>query len=435
MDSTHEDQARALTRAKWLATGLLLAVAAVFAATYAVPRSLAVECVRAMAEAAMVGALADWFAVSALFRRIPLPFVQRHTDIIARNKVRIGGNLASFVRDEFLDAPSLVTMIRRHDPAHLLGQWLTSPGNAQLLARQMSRLALSALDTVEDERIQRFMNDAARTLIGQIDLSRTMAMALEALTHNGRHQALLDDLLNRLAAMVREPQTRTFIAETIVQWIKREHPLKEKVLPTDWLSDKGAGAIAQAIENLLAEVAGNPTHQLRGTLDGAVQRLVERLQSDPEWAERGMAIRDYLQNDATLGRYVQTLWTSLRERLQRDLADEESEVSRKVAAMGEWLGLSLAGDPALRLRLNVRLELWAAQWAPDLSQFVAEHIRNTVDRWDAKELARLVELHIGSDLQYIRINGTVVGGFIGLLLFVLSHADDLAQGLRTLVAD
>src|SRR4051812_44408519 len=106
MDSNHEDQARALTRAKWLATGLLLAGAAVFAATYAVPRSLAVECVRAVAEAAMVGALADWFAVSALFRRIPLPFVQRHTDIIARNKVRIGGNLASFVRDEFLDAPS-----------------------------------------------------------------------------------------------------------------------------------------------------------------------------------------------------------------------------------------------------------------------------------------------------------------------------------------
>ncbi|WCM93705.1 DUF445 domain-containing protein [Acidovorax sp. NCPPB 2350] len=424
------ERAVLLARSKWLATGLLLAVAAVFAATYAFPPSLAVECIRAMSEAAMVGALADWFAVSALFRRIPLPWVQRHTDIIARNKDRIGGNLAVFVRDKFLDAPTLVTLIRRHDPADMLAQWLTSPGNAQLLGRQVARLALAALDTVEDARIQRFMNQAARALVGQLDLSRTMAAALETLTHGGRHQVLLDDLLARVTLLLRAPETRTFIAETIVQWIKREHPLKEKVLPTDWLSGKGAGAIAQAIDSLLAEVASDPSHQLRGTLDTAVQRLVARLQTDPEWERRGHELREYLQNDDTLGRYVQELWTGLRERLQKDLADEDSEVSRKVAAMGQWLGMALAGDPALRVRLNVRLQIWATQVAPDLSQFVAEHIRSTVDRWDAKEMARLVELHIGSDLQFIRINGTVVGGLIGLLLFALSHVPELVQGVQ-----
>lgn len=426
------EHALALARSKWLATGLLLAVTAVFAATYAFPPSLAVECVRAMAEAAMVGALADWFAVSALFRRIPLPWVQRHTDIIARNKERIGGNLATFVRDKFLDAPSLVNLIRRHDPADMLAQWLTSRGNAQLLGRQVARLALAALDTVEDARIQRFMNQAARALVGQLDLSRTMAAALEALTHNGRHQVLLDDVLGRVTLLLRAPETRTFIAEAIVQWIRREHPLKEKVLPTDWLGGKGAGAIAQAIDSLLAEVASDPSHQLRSALDAAVQRLIERLQSDPEWERRGLELREYLQNDETLGRYVQDLWTSLRERLQKDLSDENSEVSRKVAAMGQWLGMALAGDPALRVRLNVRLQLWATQVAPDLSQFVAEHIRNTVDRWDAREMARLVELHIGSDLQYIRINGTVVGGLIGLVLFALSHASEIAHGLGSL---
>ncbi|SFD79461.1 DUF445 domain-containing protein [Paracidovorax konjaci] len=424
------ERALALAHSKWLASGLLLAVTAVFAATYAFPPSLLVECIRAMAEAAMVGALADWFAVSALFRRIPLPWVQRHTNIIARNKDRIGGNLAAFVRDKFLDAPSLVTLIQRHDPADMLAQWLTSSGNAQLLGRQVARLALAALDTVEDARIQRFMNQAARALVGQLDLSRTMAAALETLTHGGRHQVLLDDVLSRVTVLLRSPETRTFIAEAIVQWIKREHPLKEKVLPTDWLSGKGAGAIAQAIDSLLAEVASDPDHQLRTALDAAVQRLIVRLQTDPEWERRGLELREYLQNDETLGRYVQDLWTNLRERLQDDLANEDSEVSRKVAAMGQWLGMALAGDPALRVRLNVRLQLWATQVAPDLSQFVAEHIRNTVDRWDAKEMARLVELHIGSDLQYIRINGTVVGGLIGLVLFALSHAQELAQGVQ-----
>ncbi|MDR6213075.1 DUF445 domain-containing protein [Paracidovorax wautersii] len=425
MQAAQKNHEALLRRAKWQASGLLLAVVAVFALTYLFPRGLAVEGVRAVAEAAMVGALADWFAVSALFRRIPLPGLQRHTDIIARNKDRIGGNLSEFVRDEFLDGPSLVAMIRRHDPADMLAKWLTSAGNAGLLGRQVARLALAALDTVEDVKIQELLAQALRSLIGRLDLSRSMGAALGALTHNGRHQALLDDLLGRLGTMLQSAETRTFIADTLVQWIKREHPLKQKVLPTDWLGSKGAGAIAHAIESLLQEVAKDPQHQLRDTLDATVQRLVQRLQSDPDWGRRGEEIRLYLLNDQTLGAYVQELWGSLRASLQRDLHDESSEISRKVADMGQWLGMSLAGDAALRVRLNVRLELWAAQWAPDVAQSVAEHIRATVQRWDAQEMAHLVELHIGRDLQYIRINGTVVGGLIGLVLFALSHAREL----------
>lgn len=415
------NHAALLRRAKWQASGLLIGVVAVFALTYAFPRGLVVDCVRAVAEAAMVGALADWFAVSALFRRIPLPWLQRHTDIIARNKDRIGGNLSEFVRDEFLDAPSLVSMIRRHDPADMLAQWLTAPANAGLLGRQVARLALAALDTVEDTKIQSLLSDAARALIGKLDLSKSMGAMLGALTHNGRHQALLDDLLARLGTMLQSAETRTFIADTLVQWIKREHPLKQKVLPTDWLGSKGASAIAHAIESLLKEVANDPDHQLRDTLDAALQRLVDRLQSDPEWGRRGEEIRSYLQNDATLAHYVQDLWATVRANLYRDLRDEQSAVSQKVAAMGQWLGMSLAGDAALRVRLNVRLELWAAQWAPDVAQSVAEHIHATVQRWDAREMAQLVELHIGRDLQYIRINGTVVGGLIGLVLFTVSR--------------
>jgi len=423
--ATRQDHEALLRRAKLQATGLLLLVVAVFAATYAFPRGLAVDCVRAVAEAAMVGALADWFAVSALFRRIPLPWVSGHTDIIARNKDRIGANLAEFVREEFLDGPSLVSMIRRHDPADMLAQWLTAPSNAGLLGRQVARLAAAALDTVEDSKIQELLGQAVRALIGRIDLSKSMGAALGALTQGGRHQALLDDLLQRLGTMLQSTETRTFIADTLMQWIKREHPLKQKVLPTDWLSTKGAGAIAHAIESLLEEVAKDPHHQLRDTLDSAVERLIGRLQSDPDWARRGEEMRAYLQGDPKLGAYVAELWGQARQALHRDLNDEQSQVSRQVTAMGQWLGMSLAGDAALRVRLNVRLELWAAQWAPDVAQSVAEHIRSTVQRWDGREMAHLAELHIGRDLQYIRINGTVVGGMIGLVLFALSHAREL----------
>jgi uncharacterized membrane-anchored protein YjiN (DUF445 family) len=423
------DHAAALRNAKRKATGLLGLVVVVFALTFALPESLGMRCLRAVAEAAMVGALADWFAVSALFRRVPLPWLHRHTDIVARNKDRIGGNLAEFVRDKFLDAPSLVGMIRRHNPADMLAQWLAAPANASLLGRQVARLGLTVLDTVEDEKIQHFISRAARALIGQIDLSHGMASALAALTYQGRHQVLLDDLIARLATLVQSPETRAFIADTLVQWIKREHPLKEKVLPTDWLGGKGADAIAHAIDTLLREVAEDREHRLREALDGALQRLIERLQTDPDWARRGEEVRGYLQNDAVVGAYVRDLWTGLRETLRRDLADEQSVLARRVADMGRWLGESLAHDPALRVRFNVQLELWAAQWAPDVAQSVAEHIQATVQRWDAQEMARLVELHIGRDLQYIRINGTVVGGCIGLLLFVISHAKPLWAAL------
>ncbi|WP_425489657.1 DUF445 domain-containing protein [Diaphorobacter ruginosibacter] len=411
-----------LARAKWQATGLFIAVLVVFALTYAFPQNLWVECVRAMAEAAMIGALADWFAVSALFRRIPLPYLARHTNIIARNKDRIGENLSVFVRDRFLDAPSLVGMIRRHDPADLLAQWLTSPANAGLLGKQVARLISTALDTIEDEKIQELLNRAARALIGHLDISRGMAAALGALTHERRHQVLLDDLLVRLGSLLQSTDTRNFIAGTLVNWIKREHPLKQKVLPTDWLGGKGASAISHAVETLLVEVARDPNHQLRDTLDTAIARLIERMQNDPDWERRGEEIRSYLQNDEALGSYVHDIWAELRRKLREDLQDEHSALARNVSQMGQWLGMSLAGDAALRHRLNVRLELWAAQWAPDVAQSVAEHIRATVQRWDAQEMAELVEQHIGSDLQYIRINGTIVGGLIGLVLFVISHA-------------
>ncbi|WP_246072652.1 DUF445 domain-containing protein [Extensimonas perlucida] len=424
------DQARALQKAKRQAGALLVLMAALFAASYALPRGLGADCLRAMAEAAIVGGLADWFAVSALFRRIPLPLLQRHTDIVVRNKERIGGNLARFVRDKFLDPPSLVALIRRNPPTALLAQWLNTPANAELLGRQLARLALAALEMVEDAQVQRLLRAAARTLIGQLDLTRSMAAVLQALTHEGRHQAVLDDLLERLAQLLRAEDTRAFIAATIVQWLKREHPLKEKVLPSEWLSDKGANAIAHAVESLLAEIARNPEHQLRDALDDALQRLIVRLQSDPAWERKGEEIRRYLQTDPTVGAYAESLWGGLRQRLQRDLADEHSALVRRIAGMGQWLGRALAGDALLRERLDAQLELWAVQWAPEVSQFFAQHIEGTVQRWDAREMAQLLELHLGPDLQHIRINGTLVGGLIGLLLFALSHAGALYAAMR-----
>ena len=415
-----ESATLALRRAKRQALGLLLLVTAVFIATSVVERGLWLNAVKAMAEAAMVGALADWFAVVALFRR-PLGLPIPHTAVVARNQARIGRNLATFVRDKFLDVPSLVSLIRRHDPAERLAQWLTAPGNAALLGHQAKRLALAALEAVQDAQMERFIHKAARSLIGQVDMSRALATVLDTLTHNGRHQALLDDVLGKLIELLQNEQTRAWVAQTLVAWLKKDHPRTAKLLPSDWLGDKGSSLLARALESLMADVAANPQHTLRAQFDVAVQRFVERLRRDPEWARKGDEIRTWLQTDATVGGYVQALWLDMRGALQRDLDDADSVLARQVGKLGVWLGESLASDVALRQSFNARLERWVEGLAPDVAAFIAQHIEDTVRRWDAEEMTRLIELNIGKDLQYIRINGTLVGGLVGLLLHALTQ--------------
>jgi uncharacterized membrane-anchored protein YjiN (DUF445 family) len=419
----------ALQRVKRQALAWLCGVTVVFIATTVLERGLWLNGLKAVAEAAMVGALADWFAVRALFRRVPLPLIGRHTAIIARNKDRIGEQLARFVRDKFLDPDSLAALLRRHDLVERLAQWLVLPANAQLLGQQVTRMAAAALEMLQDRQVEHLIHKAVRTLIGQIDLSRTLATVLGALTHNGRHQALLSDALTHVIAALQNEETRTWMARTIVLWAKKEHPYTEKILPTDWLGNKSAALMAQALENLLADVASNPEHALRARFDGAVHSLIERLQTDPDWARKAEEVRHYLQTDATLGGYVQELWRGMRAALLRDLTDEDSAVARNVRAMGQWLGQSLVRDAPLRHALNERLQDWVRGLAPDVSQFVAQHIQDTVQRWDAQEMADLVELNIGKDLHYIRINGTLVGGLIGLVLFLVSHAGEVLRAL------
>ncbi|PIF93096.1 uncharacterized membrane-anchored protein YjiN (DUF445 family) [Acidovorax sp. 62] len=416
--------ALALRRAKRQALGLLGLVTAVFIATSVVERDLLLNCIKAVAEAAMVGALADWFAVVALFRR-PLGLPIPHTAVVARNQARIGRNLATFVRDKFLDVPSLVALIRQHDPAERLAQWLTAPGNAALLGHQATRLASAALETVQDAQVERFIQKAARALIGQVDMSRALAAVLDTLTHNGRHQALLDEVLEKLIELLQNEPTRAWVAQAIVAWLKKDHPRTEKLLPSDWLGDKGSALLARALESVMADVAANPQHALRAQFDATVQRFIERLRTDPGWARKGEEIRTWLQTDATVAGYVQTLWLDLRGALQRDLADADSVLARQVGKLGLWFGESLAGDAALRQSFNDRLERWVEGLAPDVSAFIAQHIEDTVRRWDTEEMTRLIELNIGKDLQYIRINGTVVGGLIGLVLFGVSHAREV----------
>ena len=415
------DKYQQLKRSKRLALALLLVAAATFVVTLFLPPNFWVLGLKAIAEAAMVGALADWFAVVALFRRVPVPFISRHTAIIPRNKDRIGENLGRFVHEKFLDTDSLLALIRRHDPSQMLAHWLNTPGNADRIGRHLLQVMRGFLDLTDDERIQRFLRRAVHRALDKVDLTQSSALLLDSLTKNNRHQELLDAAVQQLLRLLHKPGTREFIAIQIVRWLKREHPIKAKMLPTEWLGEHSADLVANAVDSILDEVAINQGHELRLGFDRAVQRLIEKLKTDPVMAERAEVIKNWLKEDESLNRYIGELWQDLRSWLKADLNSEDSRVQERVRLAALWFGETLAADEALRISMNQHLEDAARSIAPEFAEFLTRHISDTVKSWDAREMSQQIELNIGRDLQFIRINGTLVGGTIGLVLYLLSQ--------------
>ena len=424
------DKYQQLKRSKRLALSLLLVAAATFVVTLFLPPNFWVLGVKAIAEAAMVGSLADWFAVVALFRRVPVPFISRHTAIIPRNKDRIGENLGRFVQEKFLDTDSLLALIRRHDPSQMLAQWLNTPGNADRIGRHLLQVMRGFLDLTDDERIQRFLRRAVHRALDKVDLTQSSALLLDSLTKNNRHQELLDAAVQQLLRLLHKPGTREFIATQIVRWLKREHPIKAKMLPTEWLGEHSADVVANAVDSILDEVAINQGHELRLGFDRAVQRLIEKLKTDPEMAERAEVIKSWLKEDESLNRYIGELWQDLRSWLKADLSSEDSRVQERVRLAALWFGETLAADEALRTSMNQHLEDAARSIAPEFAEFLTRHISDTVKSWDAREMSQQIELNIGRDLQFIRINGTLVGGTIGLVLYLLSQLPSWIHTLK-----
>ncbi|MEG3129773.1 DUF445 domain-containing protein [Pantoea cypripedii] len=423
------DKHQQLKRSKRLALSLLLIAAAIFVITLFLPPNFWVSGVKAIAEAAMVGALADWFAVVALFRRVPVPFISRHTAIIPRNKDRIGENLGRFVQEKFLDTDSLLALIRRHDPSQMLAQWLNAPGNADRIGRHLLQVMRGFLDLTDDARIQQFLRRAVHRALDKVDLTQSSALLLESLTKNNRHQELLDAAVQQLLRLLHKPGTREFIATQIVRWLKREHPIKAKMLPTEWLGEHSADLVANAVDSILDEVALDQGHEFRLGFNRAVERLIAKLKNDPDMAERADVIKSWLKEDESLNRYIGELWQDLRGWLKEDLSSDNSRVQERVRLAALWLGETLAADQALRTSMNQHLEDAARSVAPEFAQFLTRHISDTVKSWDAREMSQQIELNIGRDLQFIRINGTLVGGSIGLGLYLLSQLPMLIEHL------
>jgi uncharacterized membrane-anchored protein YjiN (DUF445 family) len=410
-----------LRSSKQLALWFFIGATSLFVLSLFLPPVWPAELLKAFSEAAMVGALADWFAVVALFKRIPIPIVGRHTEIIPANKDKIADNLALFVRDKFLDTESIVGLIRKHDPAQMVAHWLVRPANTERMGGYLVKVATWVLDFIEDAAVQNFIGKAVHAMVRSVDLSKSSGTILESLTQGGRHQQLLDEGIDQLARLLSNEQTQGFIAQGIVDWLREEYAFIERMLPSELIGRKGADIAVKLASGILTKVSEDPGHPLRKRFDSFTNDFIERLKSDPVFAEKGEEIKGFLLGDAALNGYLKSLWTDLKAWLKADLGSEHSVLRTRIVATGAWVGKVLSEDPQLRASLNENLELASRGAAPEFALFLTSHIADTVKNWDSREMSEQIELNIGKDLQYIRINGTVVGGLVGVLLFVLSH--------------
>ena len=410
-----------LRRSKLIALGFFVGAAALFVLSLLLPYTWWTGLLRAFSEAAMVGALADWFAVVALFRRVPIPIVSRHTAIIPGNKDKIADNLALFVREKFLDTDSIIGLIRRHDPVQKVADWLVQPANTELMGAHLVRAAIFMLDFIEDAAVQKVIRRAVHAMVNSIDLSKSAGAILDSLTRGRRHQELLDEGIRQLATLLDNADTQGYIADGIVAWLKEDYAFVEKMLPSDMIGRKGADIAVRLASGILNKVADDPHHPLRGRFDDYVAGFIERLKVDPAFTARADDLKRYVLEDAALNDYIGSLWSELKGWLKRDLDSPDSSLRQRIVAMGAWIGRMLAEDPALRQSLSATLESAARGVAPEFAGFLTRHIAYTVKQWDDREMSAQIELNIGKDLQYIRINGTIVGGMIGVILYLLSH--------------
>ena len=360
--------------------------------------------VQAFAAAASVGAIADWFAVVALFHH-PLGIPFPHTAIVPENKDRIGESLGDFVEHNFLTAENVVRKLEARNLSSFAADWLSQRPNCEHLAERACALIPNMLDALGDEDVRRFVDRVITPQLRALDLASIAGSILSVLTAEGRHQQLLSRALQVLEAWLTANRVT----------IKAKFGEASKYTP-GFLDGYIVNRFVDGLIALLREVARNPEHEMRRRFDAAADDFVRKLSTSAELREQAEVFKRELLEHLEREAYYQVVWRDIKERLMADLSAEHSAIRGQLADAFIKLGSGLREDHALQAKLNSWLlkaiETMVIRHRHQVSILITEVVRG----WDAREITQKMELEIGKDLQYIRINGTLVGGTVGLLL-------------------
>ena len=400
-----------LTTMKRRATGLLVLACAV----YIVSRALETRWpgfgyLRATAEAAMIGGLADWFAVTALFR-YPMGFKIPHTAIIPNRKDRIGRSLGNFVQNNFLSPAVIRTRLRAAQAARKGAEWLARPEHGESVGRHAAAAVAGVVQVLRDEDVQEIIQDNVMGRVRRTQVTPVVARVLSLVTQDNRHQELLDSAIRLLGRLMDENH------DMIRARIGRETPWW---VPTQ-VDDKIFEKLVGSVEKTLHEVASEPGHPLRARFNEAVAEFIVRLQESPQTIERGEAFKEEVLSHPAVREYSASLWGDLKASLLKNAADPGSEFRRRIGHAVTRVGQSLVEDEELLEKVELWIENAVIYVVEQYRHEIAGLISTTVAAWDPDDTTRKIELQIGKDLQFIRINGTLVGGLAGLAIYAIGR--------------
>jgi uncharacterized membrane-anchored protein YjiN (DUF445 family) len=407
-------RAAELRRVKALATLVLAGTLALFVTAKALLHlHPAFGFVAAFAEAATIGGIADWYAVVALFKR-PLGLPIPHTAIIQSNQHRIADKLGEFIEVHFLEAAPVEAKLRQIDFGSFIADWLRDRKRSADLARFALRLLPEAVSATETSGLMTFIARRITTQLQSIDLAPLAAGTLRGFMQEGRHQGLLDDILRVVHQSLTQPETMAVIRDKI----RAELPTLLKLYRADRFL---VNRIVASASTFFEQVRNDPQHPFRGEFDRMLLSFVDRLGSDKAFADRIDGLKRDLLARPELGDLARNVWSNARSFIERSASGETQVLQQHLAGMFVKAGEALAADSELRAEINQGLVAVLRSFIADQKSGVSSFISDQVKAWDMGQLIALIEINIGKDLQYIRFNGSLIGGFAGLALYTMEY--------------
>lgn len=395
-----------LRKMKFLATALLAAAFVIFVlASIFEEQATWIGFVRATAEAAMVGALADWFAVTALFRH-PLGLKIPHTAIVPTRKDSLGRNLGRFVKTNFLSREVISDKLRSMDVTRRAARWISRPENSELIANHVAEGMAGAVQVMKDEDVQALIEQNLSERVRSIQFAPLVGSILSLLTSGTRQQDLFLGAVNLGARLLEENRVtiKAKISEETPWWLPKtvDNKIYQKVI--------------DATEKTLQEVRADPNHPIRENFDAALEQFVEDLKSSPEMLAKEETIKEELLQHSVVQEFSSSLWVDIKTSLIEHAADSNSNTRKSIQAGLVRFGQAILSDEVLLAKID--------RWVQDSALYLIEKyghevellIASTIKKWDAGAASRKIELQVGKDLQFIRINGTIVGGLAGLVI-------------------
>ena len=402
-----------LRKYKMFATGLFVLMAVIFVVMTILEKKNPahwIGYIRAFSEAAMVGALADWFAVTALFN-YPLGIKIPHTNLIENSKERIGDNLGNFVVENFLSPKNIRPYIQKIKISNFVGDWLGKERNQEVLLKEVSNIILDILHKLDDTAVVSFIGKKAKEMSDDLKINHIVGNGIEYILDKKDHQRFITNLSKQIKEYVLNNQ------EMVKQRVKSESYFLIPKFVDDGIADK----ITSGLSKYFEEVELDENHSLRAEITQKLYSFSKEIQTDEKWVEEFKAIKNDFLKEEKIQQYSKDIWLSIKKSLSSELEEEQSALKNYIRKNLAELSENLKTDEVFQNKIDHWVRATAYKYILKNTHQFGALISSTVGNWEGKELSAKMELEVGKDLQFIRVNGTLVGGLVGLIIYTVTN--------------